>query len=813
MSIDPSQVQWDPTPTPSGNAIDPSKVQWDEEKRAPEETVGRVAGLGARSLMEHAAGIPDDILKLADPVGTAVRTVTGSRTPDDPNYKPSLSDFVHPEHWREAAHYFADKSGLPTPETDNEKLGSEAFGALSEGVLNPEAPIATALSSATGSAASEAARQNDVGPAGQAIAGIIGGSAGPVARYGASALTKAAFKGDSQDAVRQRQADAAGITDLSAGQATGNKLLQYIEGVSSRLWGGSPLKKLAQKQVDDTGNYASGMVDKLSGTDTPSPMSAGSAIERDIGKENDQPEDQTYFGSLRKKDEDAYQKVDQLVPADHPVNVAGTMRQLHNETALIPGAEPISRNFISPKVSKWKRDMDATIEQNAEKGRPYPVTDKLPADALPPPIALSPQRPTSITQPPATPPSNTGLGSLGGTPQGAYKPEPYSHLLPEPVSRPAAWNQPTNPVPLDWRDKSAFGKSMGVSFAPPQPLLPYSAARALKSQMGRKIDWTGNAKDRELNKSMINVWGNLRADIDHAAGQLSPEAKQAVQDANRTFQQNEATRKELARYINKTGGPESIFKAVTSGMKDGSTHLDRVLPALKPETQDLVRSTVLDRLGRPSAGSDAPFNPHTFLNNWNKQLSHEAKDSLFGTSGPSNDLRNSLDRLTKTIGNVKKGTELLNPSGSGEVVTKAAGVEAAWDAIKQLLMGKVFGAATLGLGVAANRGVSKWLANPKTVDWLNSATKAPTSAIPNLVNQLGKIDDPDARSLHDYLTQQQPQARASGGRTGPTDDELVERLMKRYRAAKRAEDASTKPLLEQPDAAIIHALKISGSRL
>ena len=55
--------------------------------------------------------------------------------------------------------------------------------------------------------------------------------------------------------------------------------------------------------------------------------------------------------------------------------------------------------------------------------------------------------------------------------------------------------------------------------------------------------------------------------------------------------------------------------------------------------------------------------------------------------------------------------------------------------------------------------------------------------------------------------------RASGGRTGPTDDDLVQRLMKRYRAAKRAEDASTKPLLEQPDAAIIHALKISGSRL
>jgi hypothetical protein len=58
-----------------------------------------------------------------------------------------------------------------------------------------------------------------------------------------------------------------------------------------------------------------------------------------------------------------------------------------------------------------------------------------------------------------------------------------------------------------------------------------------------------------------------------------------------------------------------------------------------------------------------------------------------------------------------------------------------------------------------------------------------------------------------------PVARATGGRTGPSDDELVSRLMSRWRAAKKASDAATKPLLEQPDAAIIHALKISGAAL
>jgi hypothetical protein len=58
-----------------------------------------------------------------------------------------------------------------------------------------------------------------------------------------------------------------------------------------------------------------------------------------------------------------------------------------------------------------------------------------------------------------------------------------------------------------------------------------------------------------------------------------------------------------------------------------------------------------------------------------------------------------------------------------------------------------------------------------------------------------------------------PVARATGGRTGISDDELVERLMRKWRSAKRQTDESTKPLLRVPDAAIIHALKVSGALL
>jgi len=58
-----------------------------------------------------------------------------------------------------------------------------------------------------------------------------------------------------------------------------------------------------------------------------------------------------------------------------------------------------------------------------------------------------------------------------------------------------------------------------------------------------------------------------------------------------------------------------------------------------------------------------------------------------------------------------------------------------------------------------------------------------------------------------------PVQRASGGRATTTDEQLVDRLMRRYKAAKAASDRATKPLLRVPDETIIHALKITGSRL
>jgi hypothetical protein len=69
------------------------------------------------------------------------------------------------------------------------------------------------------------------------------------------------------------------------------------------------------------------------------------------------------------------------------------------------------------------------------------------------------------------------------------------------------------------------------------------------------------------------------------------------------------------------------------------------------------------------------------------------------------------------------------------------------------------------------------------------------------------MDDPDAQDLAQHLTP--PVARASGGRVDNIDA-LVNKLIKRWKAAKKETDAGTKPMLKLPDATVVKALEIAG---
>jgi hypothetical protein len=354
-------------------------------------------------------------------------------------------------------------------------------------------------------------------------------------------------------------------------------------------------------------------------------------------------------------------------------------------------------------------------------------------------------------------------------------------------------------------DLTADAAAAGAT-TPATAAIPYNAVRQLRTAVGNSIDWGFAPADPVTNGGLKQVWGALSDDLTGGASAVSPAAKQAAGEANALYAQNQTKREFLNGIIDKAGGPESVYQAATNGTKQGATKINGVMSAIGPDQQNLVRATVLDKLGRASGAQDVQFSPSTFLTNWTK-LDPAAKDAMFGASGAPQTLRSSLDSLTSTMGNIRAGTKLQNWSGSGEAVGHAGGTVAAFEGLKSLMTGEPHIAASVAGGFAANNLLSRALTNPRIVNWFEKSTKAPPSALPNAVNQLSKMDDPDAQDLASYLAP--PVARASGGRVSNIEG-LVAKLMNRWKAAKRETDKSTKPLLKMPDATIVKALDIAG---
>jgi hypothetical protein len=344
----------------------------------------------------------------------------------------------------------------------------------------------------------------------------------------------------------------------------------------------------------------------------------------------------------------------------------------------------------------------------------------------------------------------------------------------------------------------------------PAGSLPYGSVRALRSAVGNSIDWGFAPSDPGTNSGLKRVWGALSGDLKDGASSVSPEAAKAAETANSLYAANTARRESLAPYIDKAGGPEAVFQAATNGTKQGATKIGSVMDAIGPDHQNLVRATVLSRLGKavPSSqtASGEEFSPNTFLTNWSK-MDPNAKDALFGKSGASGDLRANLDSLSNTASAIRSGTKLQNPSGTARSVGHIGGLAAAWEGIQQAVAGHPGTLAGTVGGVTVNHLLARALTNPTTVRWLAKQTKAPVSTLPNAVKQLSNTDDSDAKDLAEYLQSNDRQARASGGKVD--HEALVERLIKRWKSAKKETDETTKPLLNVPDAAIVKALDIA----
>lgn len=319
-------------------------------------------------------------------------------------------------------------------------------------------------------------------------------------------------------------------------------------------------------------------------------------------------------------------------------------------------------------------------------------------------------------------------------------------------------------IPKDISDMQANMKTDAANGT-----MPYSALVALRTKVGNSIDWGFAPSNPTVNGQLKQVYGALTKDRNTGAGAVSPEAQEAVTGASSLYATNQAKRDLLDSIVEKNGGPEAVYTAATNGTKQGATKISSVMTAIDPGSQNVVRATILNRLGQATPGAqnaagDA-FNASTFLTNWNR-LAPESKNALFGTGGTAGDLRSSLDSLTDTMTTLRNSNALKNPSGTGSLLGHAVPLMGLLSEVgEKAFAGNLKGAAVAtGAGLAAvgvNNLAARALTNPRTARWLAQSTKLPPSALPTAVAQLGQIgdrtNDQDAKDLAAYLKQQAAQ--------------------------------------------------------
>jgi hypothetical protein len=270
--------------------------------------------------------------------------------------------------------------------------------------------------------------------------------------------------------------------------------------------------------------------------------------------------------------------------------------------------------------------------------------------------------------------------------------------------------------------------------------MPYEAAKGLRSLVGRSLEESALVSD--IPKAQLRqLYGALTDDIANAARATgNPIAVNALNRANDYYRAGLSRIETIENVVQRSGGPERIFAAATSGAREGATTLRAVMQSLPEDGQKAVAATVLRRLGRANPGNQddvgGVFSTERFLTNWNS-MSPEAKRVLFDRFG--NDYRRNMDQVAKVAANLREGSRVYaNPSKTGDAVIQAGTLAGL---LTSLWTGQ-FGAATgIGVGIAGANYAARRLTNPDFVAWLAQSTHMPVSALPAQVYVLRSIAD------------------------------------------------------------------------
>ncbi len=276
----------------------------------------------------------------------------------------------------------------------------------------------------------------------------------------------------------------------------------------------------------------------------------------------------------------------------------------------------------------------------------------------------------------------------------------------------------------------------------PDGTLPYEALKKLRTMVGGEIADSGITSTVPRSK-----WRALYAALSDDLGisvEDNPAAQAAWTRANNYSRAGMRRIEAIESVLERSGGPEAIFRAATSGTREGASTLRAVMQSVDDDGRRMITATVLRRLGLAKAGVQGElgdqFSAESFLTNWN-MLSREAKTTLFNRYGAG--FRQDMDQVARYAANLREGSQVFrNPSGTSQGVAQGVLFSSVFASLTAALTGHVAagaaGLAGAGASVAGANRMAALMTNPRFVKWLAQTTKVPQGARAAMVNNLAQ---------------------------------------------------------------------------
>lgn len=294
-------------------------------------------------------------------------------------------------HSSEGTDTLGDMMYLPRPETTTERVVGDVSSAMAgsggtmglgkmmyngvgdvvKGVGNMfrSEPLLQTISAATGGGAASVTRESGGGPLAQMAAGLGGAFAPGAARVaGAEGLRQMMRGGEEGRQVVQgnlRDFSDAGYGTPSAGQASEQRFPRAVESVLSKTPGSAGrMAAGAEKGTAGLGQRVEDLANELSNKATSA--EAGKKISDSV---------QGFKEGFKELQGTLYQRLDQYMPKDTPVDVSATKAALAKLNEDIPGAPNLSKWFKNEKI----QGIDAALSKDLEAAE---ATGKLPYEAI-----------------------------------------------------------------------------------------------------------------------------------------------------------------------------------------------------------------------------------------------------------------------------------------------------------------------------------------------------------------------------------------------------------------------------------------------